>query len=58
MVSAVRSMIDYNIRQRKINVLFPEMSQYFLGSLGRQIVGGFFYKIFYIGKALKSLKIP
>ena len=34
---------------KKINVLFPETSEYFLGSVGRQIL--YFKNIFYIGKA-------
>ena len=32
----VSSLSSYLIRQKKINVLFPETSKYFYGSVGRQ----------------------
>ena len=42
------------LRQKKINVLFPEMSEYFLGSVGREFF--LFWKIFYIGKSMKTVQ--
>ena len=44
-------VIKFCFRPKKINILFPEMSQYFLGSVG----GNFFFswKFFYIGKSMK-----
>ena len=42
-------LVSKNVRPKKINVLFPETSEYFLGLVGRQI---FYFKIiFYIRKA-------
>ena len=36
--------------EAKKTVLFPETSQYFLGSVGRQFFFGNFLNFFYIGK--------
>ena len=45
------------LRPKKINVLFPEMSQYFLGSVGREFFFFLFWKFFYIEKHEITLKI-
>ena len=48
----VSSLSSYLIRQKKINVLFPETSKYFYGSVGRQ---RFFLEIIFLYR--KSMKI-
>ena len=40
---------NMHLRPKKITVSFPETSEYFLGSVGRQKI--YFKNIFYIGKA-------
>ena len=45
---------QYILGKKKINVLFPETSKYFYGSVGRQIF--FFRNNFLYRKSMKSIQ--
>ena len=49
-------LLKYDFRPKKKNVKFPETSQYFLGSVGREFFFFFFLKIFNIGKNMKIVQ--
>ena len=48
------SICHCSIRQKKINVFFPETSKYFYGSVGRQ--NFFFRNIFLYRKSMKIIQ--